>query len=244
MVFRAFRVMTLAASLVSAFVSAQAHAQSFGDLVRSTQGRATGSFGSMEIALRPQGGADAPQWRSVVVRMAAERRGLEACLADSRHCTNGGAAEWSAMVRSARGMDRASQLAVVNSFFNKFPYRTDLELYGKSEYWASPAEFLAHSGDCEDYAIAKFFTLKELGFSDRDLKVVAVYDTGRRIGHAILRANLSGQSYVLDNLTPSVMPESRFHNYRALYAMNESGTWVEIPASGSASGLERVASLH
>ena len=244
MVVRAFRVVALAAGLVSGLVSAQAQAQSFGDLIRSTQGRPTGSFGSMEIAVKPQSGASAPQWQSVMARMAAERTGLRACLADARKCSSRGTAEWAAMVRAARGQDRMSQLALVNAFFNRFPYRTDLELYRTAEYWAAPAEFLARSGDCEDYAVAKFFTLRELGFNNTDLKVVAVFDNTRRIGHAILRASLAGQSYVLDNLTPNVLPESRFRHYKALYAMNESGTWVEVPAPRPVTGVERVASLH
>lgn len=58
----------------------------------------------------------------------------------------------------------------VNNFFNKFPYKSDIKQYSHKEYWASPKEFLLNNGgDCEDYVLAKYELLKELGFKKQYL---------------------------------------------------------------------------
>ena len=64
-------------------------------------------------------------------------------------------------------------LAPVNQFFNRTPPISDRELWHVDDYWATPAEMLsANGGDCEDYAIAKYFALKELGVPVAKLRLV------------------------------------------------------------------------
>ncbi len=88
---------------------------------------------------------------------------------------------WQEFVRRAqaktvaeRGVSaEAAALARVNGFFNRVSYATDRELWHAEDYWATPAEMLAVDGaDCEDYAIAKYFTLKELGVPVSKLRLV------------------------------------------------------------------------
>lgn len=245
MIYRAVRAAAFVTGLFVMFASVPGHAQSFGDLVRSTQDKPTGSFGSMAIAVKAQSLTTvAPEWRSVTARMNAERAALDRCIADSSRCATAQQRDWAAMIRGARGLDRAAQLAAVNAFFNRFSYRTDSENYGRSEYWATLTEFLANSGDCEDYAIAKFYTLRELGFRGDQMKVVIVTDTARGVGHAVVTAQLNGASYVLDNLSREVLPEARITHYTALASMNESGIWVDVPSMHRKPGWERMASLQ
>jgi predicted transglutaminase-like cysteine proteinase len=242
-VFNALLFMLVSGAFTIA-ISSSGYAQSFGDLLRSTQGTPTGAFGSMAIAVKPQSGLNpAAGWHTAMTKMQQDRVVLERCIADPGRCA-GEQRAWAEMVRAASGMSRAAQLERVNAFFNRFPYRTDEELYGRSEYWAGPVEFLARSGDCEDYAIAKFFTLRELGFGDADLKVVVVDDTARGVGHAVLTARLDGTDFVLDNLSANVVPESGISYYVALASMNEGGVWVDVPSLHRRRGWDRMASLQ
>ena len=61
-------------------------------------------------------------------------------------------------------LSEVERLVCVNNFFNQVPYQSDQQCWGKSDYWATPVEMLGvGKADCEDYAIAKFFTLVEMG---------------------------------------------------------------------------------
>ena len=47
---------------------------------------------------------------------------------------------------------------------------SDEKLWGQSDYWASRMESIGqNAGDCEDYVIAKFFTLIDLGIPQEKL---------------------------------------------------------------------------
>ncbi|MGB9802176.1 MAG: transglutaminase-like cysteine peptidase, partial [Arcobacter sp.] len=71
---------------------------------------------------------------------------------------------WDEMVENAKSKDILHKLKDVNDFFNKIKYQTDQSHWGKKDYWAAPFEFMGTgAGDCEDYAIAKYFTLRKLG---------------------------------------------------------------------------------
>ncbi|MDD3311178.1 transglutaminase-like cysteine peptidase [Pseudodesulfovibrio sp.] len=123
------------------------------------------------------------------------------------------------------------KLKGVNKFFNQWPYRLDAANYGESDYWASPQEFIKKSGDCEDYAIAKYYALKELGFSEERMRIVAVRDMIRNIGHAILAVYLPDNIYILDNQTVMVLPDVRYKHYMPQYSVNEKFRWMHVPVS-------------
>ena len=95
-------------------------------------------------------------------------------------------------------------------------------------YWAIPAEFLKKSGDCEDYAIVKYFTLKELGIPAENMRIVVVRDTLRNLAHAVLAVYLNGDAYILDNLSNTVLSHSRIRQYSPQYSVNESGRWAHL----------------
>jgi len=69
---------------------------------------------------------------------------------------------------------------------NKAKYITDKNNWGRKDYWATPAEFMKNFGDCEDYAIIKYLSLRQLGFKESELRVVAVKDLNLKVGHAVL----------------------------------------------------------
>src|SRR5690606_17341933 len=78
---------------------------------------------------------------------------------------------WQALIRNNQELSELEKLEVVNRFFNQRRFVDDIDLWGQTDYWATPAEFLGQdAGDCEDFSIAKYFTLKDLGVDTRKLR--------------------------------------------------------------------------
>ncbi|MDR2893276.1 MAG: transglutaminase-like cysteine peptidase [Deltaproteobacteria bacterium] len=117
----------------------------------------------------------------------------------------------------------------VNSFFNQWPYRQDRTVYGISDYWATPDEFIKNSGDCEDYAITKFYALKQLGVDPEKMRVVILRDTIRGLDHAVLAVYTGNEVYILDNVTAMVLSHSNYSHYRPYYSVNEVYRWAHVP---------------
>ena len=132
-------------------------------------------------------------------------------------------ADWKDFIAHEQGRPRSAQLDDVNREMNAHLYRLN------SYYWETPREFLIQDGDCKDYAIAKYFTLRKLGWSDDDLRVVVLRDMNIQQDHAILVAYSDGKTYSLDNQIPTVLPTEAIHHYWPYYAINESHWWMMYP---------------
>ena len=137
---------------------------------------------------------------------------------------------WKELKAKAQGQPFRQMLDVVNRFWNAWPYRLDTEVWGQEDFWASPAEFLARSGDCEDYCIAKYFTLRELGVPADDMRIVVVRESIRGIAHAVLAVYEGPQVHILDNLSEHVRPMRRVRNYHPVLSVNENGRWMHVKA--------------
>ena len=135
------------------------------------------------------------------------------------------AKRWFALREKIVSGDDFAKAKAVNTFFNTWPYRTDDVVWGVPEYWATPEEFLEKSGDCEDYAITKYYAMRSLGVSADKLRVVAVKDTIRGIGHAVLAVFIKDKAYILDNLSPYVLEHTVLKNYRPQFSVNEHYRW-------------------
>ncbi len=111
---------------------------------------------------------------------------------------------------------------------NEAPYITDIRNYGVDDYWATPKQFLDRDrdGDCEDYAIAKYMSLRSLGYTPADIRLVVLQDNNLRIAHAVLVAYVDGTAFVLDNQIKQVVEHSRIRHYSPYYSINESGWWL------------------
>ena len=169
------------------------------------------------------------QWTRVLGQVSQQSEAFARCAADETQCTSRGMRYWLQILTAAADLGRKEQLQAINRFFNRWPYKTDREIYRVSEYWATPSEFMARSGDCEDYAIAKFFALRELGFSNDQLRIVIVYDRLRGIGHAVLAVNLDDHISILNNQTGIIAPPSRYENFILHYLVNETTLWTAAP---------------
>ncbi len=97
-----------------------------------------------------------------------------------------------------RSNDFMVQLKNVNRRFNYVNYRSET-----GDKWLAPAEFIARGGDCEDYAIAKYLTLKAFGVADDDMRIGVFPDPLRVAGHAVLIVRHGGREWVLDYLRGS-----------------------------------------
>lgn len=173
-----------------------------------------------------------PQWQRMSQKVEAERPIHAACAAAEASCTSKAAIGWQALVASLRGQDRLSQVRTLNSFANRIPYRSDQEVWGRSDYWASPLEFLRRAGDCEDYAILKYYSLRQLGVPASDMRMVVVQDTVRNLAHAVLVVMVDGRLLVLDNLTNAIMPQERTPQYVPYYSVNEEARWAHLGPDG------------
>ena len=137
---------------------------------------------------------------------------------------------WLALRADLEGKSLREQMQGVNKFFNQWPYKTDMQVWRVEDYWATPAEFVRKSGDCEDYAIAKYYALRDLGVPASQLRVVALKDTIRNLGHAILVVFTDNDAYVLDNLSNLILSHSRLGHYMPVFSVNEEYRWAHVKA--------------
>ena len=134
---------------------------------------------------------------------------------------------WERLIVNNRNIPEQEKLRIANDFWNRIPYKTDLEHWKVNDYWATPAEMLAtNGGDCEDYAIAKYFTLAAMGVDRNRLKITYVMaDVG---AHMVLAYYQTPGSVplILDNLLPTIRPADRRPDLRPVYAFNGDGMWL------------------
>ncbi|WP_026805104.1 transglutaminase-like cysteine peptidase [Aliarcobacter faecis] len=120
--------------------------------------------------------------------------------------------------------DLIRKLSHTNSFINKILPQFDNKSSGIDDYWATPKEFLINGhGDCEDYAIAKYFTLLELGIKKENLYFAVVDIKANRGSHMILlySENKNESPLVMDNLSSVVIPFSKRVDLTPRFAFNE-----------------------
>lgn len=134
---------------------------------------------------------------------------------------------------AATAQSEFSLLRQVNEFYNHVPYLSDLQHWGQADYWASPVEFYASwGGDCEDYAIAKYMSLKELGIPLERLRITYVRALKQGETHMVLAyyPQADADPWILDNLIDDVQPGSARTDLVPVYSFNDDDLWL---ASGN-----------
>ena len=128
------------------------------------------------------------------------------------------------------------KLELVNDFMNRTPFKTDQEHWGKEDYWAMPIEFLlTNGGDCEDFAIAKYFTLRALGVPEEKLQITYVKEVNLfNEAHMVLAyfPSPDAEPLILDNVNKSIQPASIRTDLAPVYSFNGSGLWLAKAQSG------------
>ena len=132
--------------------------------------------------------------------------------------------------QKAAAVRELDQLGLVNRFLNRVPFVEDEVHWQVADYWATPGEAVAsHGADCEDFSIAKYFLLKELGVPASRLRMVYVKSLRLNQAHMVLAyyATPGADPLVLDNLEDTVRPASQRTDLVPVYSFNDEDVWVE-----------------
>ncbi|KHN49974.1 cysteine protease LapG [Pectobacterium fontis] len=144
--------------------------------------------------------------------------------------------EWQTLLAASRNKEEKALLSSVNQFFNdRMLFRDDSVIWNQEDYWATPIEALRKgAGDCEDYALAKYFTLRHLGVPADKLRITYVKALRLNKAHMVLTYYPTPTSIplVLDNLTDKIQPATERNDLVPVYAFNGGGLWLP-GASGS-----------
>jgi predicted transglutaminase-like cysteine proteinase len=148
--------------------------------------------------------------------------------------------EWADLITTGANLDEQQQLHAVNAFFNRtLLFIDDVRTWQQIDYWATPVEALIKgAGDCEDYAIAKYLTLRRLGVPSAKLRITYVKALELNQAHMVLTwyATPTSDPLVLDNLIPDIRPASQRRDLLPVYAFNAEGLWLPGPGGGRQGG--------
>lgn len=137
---------------------------------------------------------------------------------------------WEDMIRKDNSTSDRQKLEKVNQFFNsRIRFASDWDVWGVEDYWATPFEFLCRNmGDCEDFAIAKFFTLKAIGVGEEKLNIMYVKALQYGIAHMVLAyySTPGAEPLILDNLIDGIAPASKRPDLLPIFGFNGSGLWT------------------
>lgn len=143
---------------------------------------------------------------------------------------------WRNTLTQLSHVDTQEKLAGVNRFFNQLYFVDDKKLWGTSDYWATPLEFLgSNAGDCEDFTIAKYFSLLELGVPDSKMRLVYVKAIELNQFHMVLAyyPTASAEPLILDNLNAEIVRASKRHDLLPIYSFNGTNLWLMKSAAGN-----------
>ena len=142
------------------------------------------------------------------------------------------------LLTTLKAVSEAEKLKQINDFFNrKINFAEDIDLWGKSDYWATPLESLGRkAGDCEDYSIAKYTFLKILDVPNDKLRLTYVrakvmnQDRTVVLAHMVLSYYSTPQSepLILDSLVAEIMPSSSRMDLTPIFSFNDKGLWVGV----------------
>lgn len=130
---------------------------------------------------------------------------------------------WQAMTAISDKLDTDRKLSLVNDFFNQADFKSDIEHWGKEDYWASPVELLStNAGDCEDYSIAKYFTLLAMGVPVENLRITYVKAVKINQAHMVLAyySEPNKEPLILDNMISKILPASQRADLLPVYSFN------------------------
>lgn len=133
--------------------------------------------------------------------------------------------DWMKLLSSLKNASDEEKIESVNEYMNNIKFISDANNYGARDYWATPMEFLARGGDCEDYAMAKYISLRALGIPQSKMRLAIVYDRVMRMPHALLVVYQGDDVKVLDNQNPAVMNSADITRYKPIYSISQVAWW-------------------
>jgi predicted transglutaminase-like cysteine proteinase len=142
---------------------------------------------------------------------------------------------WGNLMIEVKDGSTQQKLKQVNDFFNELAFVSDQSQWGTSDYWATPIEFLSTAGgDCEDFSVAKYFTLRKLGIPVEKLRLTYVKAVKLKQAHMVLAYYESANAVplVLDNLIGEIKPASLRKDLLPVYSFNGDGLWLAKQRGG------------
>jgi len=136
---------------------------------------------------------------------------------------------WQRLIDSIKNDSEETKLRKVNDFFNQVRFLNDINHWKKEDYWATPVEFLiTNGGDCEDFSIAKYYTLREVGVPDSKMSIAYVKAIEYNQAHMVLTYYKTPNSMpvVLDNLIPEIKPANKRPDLIHVYSFNGDNLWL------------------
>lgn len=137
--------------------------------------------------------------------------------------------QWQALIQANQDKTDQEKLELVNDFFNDLTFVDDSIHWKKADYWATPVEMIeTGGGDCEDFSIAKFFTLKALGVDESHLRMTYVKALRLNQAHMVLTyfSAPGAEPVVLDNLIAEIKPAHLRNDLMPVYSFNADGLWL------------------
>lgn len=154
--------------------------------------------------------------------------------------------DWQRLLQESADQPAPAKLQQVNDFFNRrIRFGEDQEIWGQSDYWATPMETLGRgAGDCEDFTIAKYFTLLLLGISEEKLRLIYVQARLGGANSSITQAHMvlafyptpEAEPLILDNLINDLQPASRRPDLQPVFSFNRQGLWQGASGARGAGG--------
>jgi predicted transglutaminase-like cysteine proteinase len=182
--------------------------------------------------------ADYPEWDFSRIKQNVERKNGHLSML-ARDKIDG----WETLLAEGRALEDRAKLEAVNRFFNRqFNFVDDHRNWGQTDYWATPIEAtLKGAADCEDYAIAKYFSLRRLGIPSEQLRITYVKALKLNQAHMVLTyyATPTSEPLVLDNLIDEIRPASMRRDLLPVYAFNAEGLFVSNTRKGDSKRLSR-----
>ena len=165
------------------------------------------------------------KWNDALLRFSKEKADKTKGDCKSKKLTKCHYDTWMKYLSKQKGKDKMTLVNEINGRMNKAKYVTDNNNWGQKDFWATPGEFMAKFGDCEDYAIIKYLSLRMLGFKENEVRVVAVKDLNLKVGHAILVAFVDGKTLVLDNQIKQVVEAKTIRHYQPVFSISSKTWW-------------------
>lgn len=181
-----------------------------------------------QSTIRAPEGALWTKWHQAENDAARDIELVAACRAELHNCYSAPALRFIELVDMAQTRSGRDRLDLVNRMVNTtIRYTSDIAQHGVVDLWSSPlVSFASERGDCEDYAIAKYFILRSAGMATSDLRLLLVRDLVTREYHAVLAARDDGQWLMLDNRRMTLLDSDDTRQLQLLFAINDHGVRI------------------
>ena len=160
--------------------------------------------------------------------------------------------DWLQLVGSAKTLGEDAKLTRINDFINRnIAFDDDISVWQQSDYWATPLETIGQGrGDCEDFAIIKYVSLRLAGVADSKLRLIYVKAQRTTPSGPIQQAHMvlayyatpNAEPRVLDNLDPAIRPASKRPDLQPVFSFNGEGIFAGVSGTtkAAAGGIGRL----